>query len=406
MEVAAGVIAAEQVISTTLEGGIVAGVALAQPTQPLKATFTGFASSPDNDGLDSLQRSAHTITVLNGKAYIFGGTTPGGDYASNDIHIVTLPDPSPASNKEYQCIPPLSAQENGQLPPKMANHTACAIGDVILFYGGTENPSGFVEGVWEFDTKTLRWTKGGEQEAGGAVPPTRHSHNAVVHQDAMIIHGGVSAKEEPLNDAWIFYTPFQGWTEMPSPPVSAQQSSLAVVDDVLYLIEHSTSHIDTIHRLQLKVRDSVWQTITLPSSPEQPIPESRTGSQLIPISTGHGRNYILQLFGVKHTPLETLSSEQAYLSDMWTLQLPSSSTSVTKLKDSTRETLNFFSGEFSWGKVEVVARDQEVASEGKSLPGPLAHFAVSSIDDKTVLLWGGVDATGKTVGDGWLLKLE
>jgi hypothetical protein len=45
MEVAAGLIAAEQLVSTTIEGGILAGVAISNPTQPLKATFSRFATS-------------------------------------------------------------------------------------------------------------------------------------------------------------------------------------------------------------------------------------------------------------------------------------------------------------------------------------------------------------------------
>lgn len=40
MEVAAGVVVAEQVVSTTIEGGVVAGYALSRPTLPLKATFS------------------------------------------------------------------------------------------------------------------------------------------------------------------------------------------------------------------------------------------------------------------------------------------------------------------------------------------------------------------------------
>lgn len=39
-ELAAGAVVAEQVISTTIEGGVVAGYAVAKPTLPLKATFT------------------------------------------------------------------------------------------------------------------------------------------------------------------------------------------------------------------------------------------------------------------------------------------------------------------------------------------------------------------------------
>ena len=47
MEVAAGLIAAEQIVSTTMEGAAIAAYAAAQPTMPLKATFARIATSPD-----------------------------------------------------------------------------------------------------------------------------------------------------------------------------------------------------------------------------------------------------------------------------------------------------------------------------------------------------------------------
>lgn len=40
MEVAGGLLVAEQIISTTIEGGAIAGVAIAKPTLPLKASFS------------------------------------------------------------------------------------------------------------------------------------------------------------------------------------------------------------------------------------------------------------------------------------------------------------------------------------------------------------------------------
>lgn len=46
-EVVAGVVAAEQAISTTLEVGVPVGIALAKSTMPLKATFTRIATAPD-----------------------------------------------------------------------------------------------------------------------------------------------------------------------------------------------------------------------------------------------------------------------------------------------------------------------------------------------------------------------
>jgi len=41
-ELAAGAVVAEQVVSTTIEGGAVAGYAIAKPTQPLKAILRQF----------------------------------------------------------------------------------------------------------------------------------------------------------------------------------------------------------------------------------------------------------------------------------------------------------------------------------------------------------------------------
>ena len=48
-EVAAGALVAEQAVSTAVEGGAVAGVAVAQPTMPLKATFQRIGSAPESD---------------------------------------------------------------------------------------------------------------------------------------------------------------------------------------------------------------------------------------------------------------------------------------------------------------------------------------------------------------------
>jgi hypothetical protein len=48
-EIAAGALVAEQVVSTTLEGGVVAGYAIAKPTVPLKATFSQIATADKDD---------------------------------------------------------------------------------------------------------------------------------------------------------------------------------------------------------------------------------------------------------------------------------------------------------------------------------------------------------------------
>lgn len=343
---------------------------------------------------------------MHGKIYIFGGITPNG-YASTDIHIITLPDFNQAANQtEYQCIPALPSTESGEVPKRKANHTACAVGDVILIYGGRDE-DGCVDGrVWAFDTRTLRWVA-----YSTGTPTARYGHSAVVHQGRLIIQGGLSEKGELLTDAWSYDAQSQPeWTELPSSPVSDQASSkdlkMMIAGETLYLLESGTAKIDTIHQLDISSNDAKWHTITLPSSPQHPIPAPRAGAAILPISTGHGRHYLLQFFGVEPLPEGSQSDEPNFLTNMWTLQLPSDSNSITKFKDATREKFNFESGEFLWAKVEVEARNHEIADEGKSLPGPLKDYAVSSVDRKSKLLWGGVDAKGQTNGDGWMIRFK
>ena len=49
MEVAAGLLVAEQVISTAIEVAVVGGIALSRPTNKLKATFTRIGTVPNDD---------------------------------------------------------------------------------------------------------------------------------------------------------------------------------------------------------------------------------------------------------------------------------------------------------------------------------------------------------------------
>ena len=83
MEAAATALAAEQIASTTVEAGVVYGVA--KPTPPLAASFTRISSEA------FLPRLHHSLTVVNGQAYIFGGETDDGKLAGDEMHIISLP---------------------------------------------------------------------------------------------------------------------------------------------------------------------------------------------------------------------------------------------------------------------------------------------------------------------------
>ena len=128
------------------------------------------------------------------------------------------------------------------------------------------------------------------------------------------------------------------------------------------------------------------------------------------MTTGHGRMYLLLLPGISPT--------EEFIPDIWALQLPSPSASLSGFKDAARDKLDAAdvpgsqsvlggdSGAFSWAQVEIEAREQEMGQEGKSLPGPISWYGADVVDGSEVIIWGGVGPDGKTNGEGWILKMR
>ena len=83
MEAAAVGIVAEEIVSTSIQAGVVYGVA--KPTPALSATFKRISSET------IIPRINHSITVIDGSAYLFGGETDTGKLAGDDVHIIALP---------------------------------------------------------------------------------------------------------------------------------------------------------------------------------------------------------------------------------------------------------------------------------------------------------------------------
>lgn len=100
MEAAAVGIVAEEVVSTSIQAGVVYGVA--KPTPALSATFKRISNET------IIPRINHSVTVIDGSAYLFGGETENGKLASDEVHIIGLPfdDGGEQSKPDYSKAPP------------------------------------------------------------------------------------------------------------------------------------------------------------------------------------------------------------------------------------------------------------------------------------------------------------
>jgi hypothetical protein len=323
----------------------------------------------------SLARSNHTATVLHGKLYIFGGFTSPNTPATNDLHVLSLPDHASAPS-EYQCIPALPATAQDEPPPALVNHEACAIGDSLFFFNGSTPEDRENLRIWEFKTTTLKWRE------------TSLAENAALARRIASGDRSVLPQTEGL--------------------------LVASSDEATYVLDQTGEHVDTLYYLDEHKEDAVFKTIRFPSVVEagekQLLPRARRGAKILPVPTGHGRTYLLLLPG--------LSPSGDFVPDIWALQLPSTPFSLSSVKDSARDALDDAnvpgsqavlggdSGQFGWGQVQIEAREVELGSEGKSLPGPLAWYGADVVGQGEVVIWGGVGADDGRSGEGWVLKVR
>lgn len=451
---------AEQVVSTTVEGAALATIGLAQSTQPLSATFTRITSEA------FLPRSSHTLTVVDGHAYIFGGKTETRELAGNEVHIVTLPLTTRTEGEpDYKCVPALG----DEVPGPRFGHSANAIGKRIYVFGGqgTEDEKGR---VWVFDTSSLHWSHIDPEPDHSYPPPRIHFGYAAsanplppgsdstlevfrtqiqetVSKTVPSIFNKPSPPVEPhgivfisggwrpygwdtLTDTWAFTVATKTWTQLPSTPAPKLLTTpaLTLVQDRLYLVTGSSEIEGEIHYLSLpkpllsnqdseddasKSPTNSWTTLPFPTNPLTPGPRPRKGAGLLPITTGNGRFYLLYFLGEKASPQAPSSESEpppsTFWSDAFSYQTPFSSTTPAGTKDATRATLGFETGEGTWAEVKVVANVEGqgcVELEGKSHPGPRGWFGSDVIGGGKVVLWGGINPKGETEGDGWIVSVR
>jgi hypothetical protein len=171
-----------------------------------------------------------------------------------------------------------------------------------------------------------------------------------------------------------------------------------------------------------------WESFTFPTNPLVPGPRARHDGAFLPLTTGWGRNYLTYLLGAREdfSQVKEITGDKAddphaatQYSDSWALQIPSSDLEAkaawslkdaikpAKIKDAIRHAIGAETGHLSWAEAVVQPpSDKKLEEEdGKLHPGPRAFFGADVMQNgHSVVFWGGVDAKGQRVGDGWVVQ--
>lgn len=412
----------------------------------------------------SLARSNHSLTVVGNKAYIYGGEVGEDKLATTDIHVISLLSDSDAEKQhepQYALLPSLSAAETGGeasgvqddntdgVPAARTRHAACAFNVCIAMFGGANEKGDAIDEkgrIWLFNTAKSSWEFIGPKLGEQDVPEARAEAKLSECDNDLVLHGGFSKSGEALKDTWHFSYTNKTWTRLLDAPTA--NANAAFANGILWLLTNTPEDSGTdgyIHSLAIapalsSSTPASWTTQSFPTNPSTPAPKPRVAGGLLPMTTGHGRNYLLHFFGVtppmtKEDLPPTSSEDESTLQvvdtqaaveaeavqypDLWTLQLPSTtpgrkaslaeSLRPAALKDSIRSVFKADTGTNAWAEVDVQPPALETLGDGESgkvHPGPRAYFGCDVLKDgSTVMLWGGVNAKGERESDGWLVSL-
>jgi len=130
---------------------------------------------------------AHTMTLVNEKIFIFGGSD--NETCFNDLYIFDCETYWWTLHKTKGLVPP---------PRPCRAHSANLIGDYIYYFGGGDGPNYF-NTLYLLNTKTLCWEK---PEVRGQIPNPRRAHTSWVYNDLLYIFAGGDGMCA-LNDIYV-----------------------------------------------------------------------------------------------------------------------------------------------------------------------------------------------------------
>ncbi|KAK8906677.1 hypothetical protein QC760_005255 [Botrytis cinerea] len=432
---------------------------LFQNTHPLKAKWNRI------NGVQ-LPRSSHSVSVVAGRAYIFGGEIDPREPVDNDMHVVILPSGTVAS-ADYRTIAAKPTHTGGEVPEKRVGHTAGVIGERIFIFGGRGGPEmkPLEENgrVWVYDTRTDRWSFL-DPAPGTPFPAARSYHSSVAIEKpepsnmksvdfdqaidetkigtiaegaqtddeqgghgTFFIHAGCPVSGR-TNDFWAFDVRSRTWKEFPSAPGKPRGgTSLAVSKqriyryggfngegeeggylDILELALQTFSDKSGSGELGITPKGD-WETLNFEEE-SMKHPGHRSVAGMHTINTGMGREYLILLLGEKDPSSQGHAGAGKFWSDVWAFQCPPQGMTAASFKDATWQALGRQTGEGLWSQI-VVSDSEGVEGDDvrKLVPGERGWFASSSMSDvdfRGILLWGGLNGKNEREDNGWILTIE
>ncbi|KAI5858171.1 hypothetical protein GGS23DRAFT_586895 [Durotheca rogersii] len=183
-----------------------------------------------------LPRSSHSLDIVAGNAYIFGGEIDPRKPVDNDMHIIALP--SSGAPADYYAVkarvsPKRQFAENPPPPITEEDEAAAELKDTLA-----DVPLSSPTPPTAEDTSATTAEKGKNKRPDSEVPCARVGHATAVIGSRIFLFGGrnVESSSEPLDEGgrvWIFETKTHTWSYLdpyrnsPVPPARSYFAATA-----------------------------------------------------------------------------------------------------------------------------------------------------------------------------------
>jgi hypothetical protein len=409
---------------------------LSQSPHPIKAEWQRINAV-------SLPRSSHTISVIAGRAYIFGGEINPREPVDNNMHVITLLS-DPVSSTDHRIVPARPRVIGGAVPEKRVGHAAAVIGERIFIFGGRGGkdmkPLEERGRVWVYDTLVDLWSaldpvpgtpfpearsyhssvaidKPGPSTVHGAMydqapdglGPGQIAEAAQTHMEkgsygTFFVHAGCPTSGR-ANDLWGFNVQNGTWKEFPTAPGKPRGgTSIAVSHQIIYRYGGFNGDAEEggcLDFLNLNLQtfdgdcsaeetgasaEAQWQTLAFQGE-TVPFPGNRSVAGLQAITLSMGRQYLVLFLGERDPSSKGHDGAGKFWGDVWVFQCPPQGMTALGLKEATMQPLGRDPSEGSWRMMQVAnsmhIEGEDVKGEGiKDLvPSERGWFSSSTLGD-------------------------
>jgi N-acetylneuraminic acid mutarotase len=177
--------------------------------------------------------SGHTVTVVDGTAYCFGGENDGlalsrgsqaRDQNNHVLEGVTL-NQLGRFDPNAKIWEPMTVTGDPPLPRKY--HSAVGYNSKMYVFFG-EYQSGLLTDIWGCDTVSKRWE---QRDSPSPKPTARKNHAAVAIADQIYLFAGQWSSTMAFKDVWAYNPNLQQWTQKTCNPSGERYGHRACVYD-------------------------------------------------------------------------------------------------------------------------------------------------------------------------------